>query len=483
MPITINGHAYYRTAEACQMVGITKNTFLRWVREESFPDVEHRDKRGWRLFTEDEIDRLRQEVNPINTALSSRRSSPVSLGPSPRRQLLRSSMHQHDIREYTDPRRKIHTSQEERAIRDSVVFRQLIADLDVSKEQYNQVEQALLESDQKIRNIFSSSPDAITVTDLMGNITECNEETLKLHGFSSKEELIGKSAFTLIAEKDHARAMENLNKVLKQATLKNVEYTFVTKQGKEFPAELSASVIEDSFGRPIAFVAITKDITEHKRAQEELQQSYERLQSFIRGIIQVMASIIEIRDPYTAGHQLRVAKLACAIGKEMGLLSKEQIDGIHAAGLVHDIGKIYVPAELLSKPSLLSNIEVDLIKTHPKIGYDILKQIEFPWPVAQIVLQHHERMNGTGYPLGLSGKNILTEARILAVADVVEAMSSHRPYRPAHSMDEALSEILQNKGILYDPKVVDACWRLFTEKGVRFEAEREFRLQQELKQF
>jgi len=306
---------------------------------------------------------------------------------------------------------------------------------------------------------------------------------LKLHGFSSKEELIGKSAFTLIAEKDHARAMENLNKVLKQATLKNVEYTFVTKQGKEFPAELSASVIEDSFGRPIAFVAITKDITEHKRAQEELQQSYERLQSFIRGIIQVMASIIEIRDPYTAGHQLRVAKLACAIGKEMGLLSKEQIDGIHAAGLVHDIGKIYVPAELLSKPSLLSNIEVDLIKTHPKIGYDILKQIEFPWPVAQIVLQHHERMNGTGYPLGLSGKNILTEARILAVADVVEAMSSHRPYRPAHSMDEALSEILQNKGILYDPKVVDACWRLFTEKGVRFEAEREFRLQQELKQF
>jgi len=162
-----------------------------------------------------------------------------------------------------------------------------------------------------------------------------------------------------------------------------------------------------------------------------------------------------------------VAKLACAIGKELGL-SEDQIEGIRVAGILHDIGKIYVPAEILSKPGRLKKTEFNLIQDHAEVGYDILKTVEFPWPVAQIVLQHHERMDGSGYPRGLSGKDFLLEAAIMGVADVVEAMASHRPYRPAFSIDKALLEILQKKGILYYPEVVDSCLRLFNEKEFSF---------------
>ncbi|MBW2650712.1 MAG: response regulator [Deltaproteobacteria bacterium] len=206
---------------------------------------------------------------------------------------------------------------------------------------------------------------------------------------------------------------------------------------------------------------------DRRQAKQELEQSYEKLQVTLEGTINALAAATEWRDPYTAGHQQRVAELARAIAEEMNL-SEEQIREIHMSALIHDIGKINVPAEILSKPGQLSEFEFKIIQTHPQIGYDILKEIEFPWPIARIVLQHHERMNGSGYPQGLSGKDILLEARILAVADVVEAMSSHRPYRPALGIDRALEEISQNKGILYDPEVADACLSLFTEKDFKF---------------
>ena len=175
-----------------------------------------------------------------------------------------------------------------------------------------------------------------------------------------------------------------------------------------------------------------------------------------------------MRDPYTAGHQRRVTQLAHAIANEMGL-PEERIEGIRMAGLIHDLGKINVPAEILSKPGTLTELEYGLIQMHPQIGHDVLKTIDFPWPVAQTVLQHHERMNGSGYPQGLSGEDVLLEARILGVADVVEAMASHRPYRPPRGIDKALQEISQNRGILYDPEVVDICLKLFIEKGFTFE--------------
>lgn len=205
-----------------------------------------------------------------------------------------------------------------------------------------------------------------------------------------------------------------------------------------------------------------------KQAEEELKQSSQRLRRIMEGTIYAMALAIEIRDPYVTGHQRKVANLACAIAKEMSL-SKEEIEGIRLAGVIHDVGRAYVPTDILSKPARLTEAEFSIVKNHPKLGYDIFKMEQFPWPIAQMVLQHHERIDGSGYPQGLSGKEILLEARILAVADVVEAMSSHRAHRPAPGINKALKEISKNKGILYDSEVVDACLKLFTEKGFMFE--------------
>ncbi|NLZ44751.1 MAG: HD-GYP domain-containing protein [Clostridia bacterium] len=193
--------------------------------------------------------------------------------------------------------------------------------------------------------------------------------------------------------------------------------------------------------------------TEHLRTMAELRK-------IMDGFIETISVTVEKRDPYTAGHQKRVALLAREIAKEMGL-SREEIEAVRMAGIVHDLGKIYIPAEILNKPGRLHDLEFALIRTHPQMGYDILKAIDFPWPLAEIVRQHHERLNGSGYPSGLQEEDILLAAKILAVADVVEAMASHRPYRPALSIEEALTEIEKNRGVLYDPAVADACLRLF----------------------
>lgn len=211
-----------------------------------------------------------------------------------------------------------------------------------------------------------------------------------------------------------------------------------------------------------------QELAERKRAEEESRRYAERLQELIDDITKAIALTTEMRDPYTSGHQQRVTRLACAIAKEMGL-KKKVIAGIRVAGSLHDIGKMYIPGEILTRTGALTEIEFDLVKTHPEAGYSILKMIEFPWPVAQIVLQHHERMDGSGYPAGLSGDDILLEAKILGVADVVEAMASHRPYRPALGIDKALEEISQKRGSLYDPEVVDACLKLFAEKRFKFQ--------------
>ena len=181
-----------------------------------------------------------------------------------------------------------------------------------------------------------------------------------------------------------------------------------------------------------------------------------------------MAKMSESKDPYTAGHQQRVSQLATAIARKMGL-PEDRIEAIKFASLIHDIGKFIIPGEILSKPSKLSKTEFTLIKEHPKTGYNIIKDVEFPWEIASIILQHHERLDGSGYPMGLKDKEILLEAKILAVADVVEAMNSHRPYRPALGIDKALEEISMNKGKLYDSDAVDACIKLFKEDGFKFE--------------
>jgi putative nucleotidyltransferase with HDIG domain len=209
------------------------------------------------------------------------------------------------------------------------------------------------------------------------------------------------------------------------------------------------------------------EVENRKRMQQELQQSFESLKIAMHSTIQAISMTVEKRDPYTSGHQQRVANLAKAIAEELEL-PESQIESIYMAAAIHDIGKISLPAEILVKPIPLSDIEISLVQTHAQAGYDILKGIEFPWAIADIVLQHHERMNGSGYPVGLSGDDIVFEARIICVADVVETMASHRPYRPSIGMDKALEEIADNRGVLYDPRVVDACLRLFKKKDFSF---------------
>jgi len=209
-------------------------------------------------------------------------------------------------------------------------------------------------------------------------------------------------------------------------------------------------------------------ITERKFAEKKSRESLIKLHKTMDGIINAMVLTIEARDPYTAGHQKKVAYIAEAIAVEMGL-TQDQLDAIRMAGLIHDLGKIYVPSEILSKPGRISEAEFDIIKTHPSVGYDILKTIEFPWPIADIVLQHHERINGSGYPGGITGDRILIEAKIISVADVVEAMATHRPYRAALGINIALEEIKRNRNKLYDSDVADACIKLFEERHFTFE--------------
>ena len=209
------------------------------------------------------------------------------------------------------------------------------------------------------------------------------------------------------------------------------------------------------------------DRTYRSELEQKVEERTAELQEILEGTILALTMTVEYRDPYTSGHQQRVSDLAGAIAKEMGF-PKDRIMGIRMAGVIHDIGKIAIPVEILSKPGRLSKTEFDLIKNHSQVGYDILNSIKFPWPLSQIVLQHHERMDGSGYPQGLSGEEILMEARIMGVADVVEAMASHRPYRPALGIDKALEEISKNREALYDPEVVDACLILFKDKGFKF---------------
>ena len=212
-----------------------------------------------------------------------------------------------------------------------------------------------------------------------------------------------------------------------------------------------------------------KNIEEKKdQLEKELQQSDEKLQKLIEGIAYIITEIVETRDPYLRGHHQRVFKLATAIAQEMKL-PQDKIEGVRFASLVHDVGKVNLPTEIVSKPSKLVEVEINLVKNHPRTGYEILKKADFPWSIAEIVFQHQEKIDGSGYPRGLKGAEILIEAKILGVANVVEAMSSYKSYRPALSINESLTEISKYENILFDPEVVDACLRLFKEKGFKFE--------------
>jgi len=335
---------------------------------------------------------------------------------------------------------------------------------------WRQREEALRESEEKFRSMSDSAQDAILMMDHQGNISYWNKAAEKILGYSAQETL-GKELHTFLAPKHYQAAFKEAFSRFKKigqgpAVGKTLELEAERKDGTEIPIELSISATKLK-GEWNA-IGILRDITERKHGEKELLQTSEKLRQALGSIINVVGATVELKDPYTAGHQKRVADLARSIATEMAL-SKDQIEGIRIAGIIHDIGKISVPAEILSRPGRLSENEFCLIKNHAQVGYEILKDIEFQWPIAQIVYQHHEKMDGSGYPQGLKGEDIILEARILAVADAVEAMASHRPYRPALGIDKALEEISQKKGILYDPDVVHVCVKLFSENKFKFE--------------
>ena len=320
----------------------------------------------------------------------------------------------------------------------------------------------------QLENIMNLAPVIIARADLKMNVQYVNKKFEEVTGYSA-DEIVGKYWPSLggIGVK-HTRVM--LKRVVQRLMgwpSRPLQVKIQRKDGKWIYVLGIGDLIREN-GRPVGVNVIAQDVTDRILAEKEARRSATRLQKALEGIIQAIAVTVEMRDPYTAGHQRRVATLAKAIANEIGL-SKDQIIGIELAGLIHDLGKIRVPSEILTYPDTLSEAEFNIIKAHPEAGYDILKNIDFPWPVAQVVLQHHERMNGSGYPKGLSGEEIMFEARIIAVADVVEAIASHRPYRQALGIDRALQEISENKGILYDPLVVDTCLTLFRKKQFKFD--------------
>ena len=335
-------------------------------------------------------------------------------------------------------------------------------------------EEALKASEAQYRWLSEHITDSVWLLDMNLKPTYQSPSMEKLTGFTH-EELMELPLEKRITPESLKLALELFLELMPRIMAdsdynphRTLELEYYCKDGTILWTENKLSGIRDENGKPLSILGEVRDITDRKRAEEELQQTLDSLRKAVGMTIQVMVSAVEARDPYTAGHQLRSADLARAIATEMGL-PQEKIDAIRMAGSIHDIGKLSIPAEILSKPTKLSEIEFSLIKEHARKGFDMLKDVESPWPLAEIVYQHHERMDGSGYPRHLKGDDILIEARILNVADVVEAMASHRPYRPGLGIDAALNEIEKNRGICYDDAVADACLRLFREKGFKLE--------------
>ncbi len=323
-------------------------------------------------------------------------------------------------------------------------------------------EEDLRRAEENYRTIFEGVQDGIFRSTPEGAFLMANPAMARMLGYDSPEELIAK--VTDVARQLYVYPGDRekiLRLIDRQGFVKDFEVRQRRKDGSLIWVSLSFRAVRDDRGKVRYYEGISQDITDRKLSMERIIKSLE-------ATVQAMAVTVETRDPYTAGHQRRVAELACAIAEEMNL-SCEQKTTVRMASVIHDLGKISVPAEILSMPRKLSDIEFSLVKNHAQAGYEILKDIDFPWPIAEIILQHHERLDGSGYPRGLRGDELLVEAKILMVADVVESMISYRPYRPALDLEEGLAEIEKNRGILYDEEVVDACLRLFRDKGLRME--------------
>jgi putative nucleotidyltransferase with HDIG domain/PAS domain S-box-containing protein len=328
------------------------------------------------------------------------------------------------------------------------------------------VESALVAAHRSYQDFFDLAPDAYLVTDAQTIIAESNQAAAALLKVE-RSFLKGKPLADFVAEADRPAFQAILIQVRGGGEKRLGEFRLKLGKGEPFTVSVNVSAQTDHRDHLVRMLWLLRDVREGKAEEERLKLLLSRLKSSFHGIVGAVAEAVEIKDPQTAGHQRRVAQLAVAIAREMDF-SLNRLEGIRVAGLLHDIGKIAIPSEILGKAGKLNHLEGEFIKSHCQVGFDLLRNIDFPWPVLQAILQHHERLDGSGYPAGLTDEDITLEARILGVADVMEAMVCARSYGPAQGIDQALEEIHQNSGILYDPEVVDICLKLFVEKGFFF---------------
>jgi PAS domain S-box-containing protein len=322
-------------------------------------------------------------------------------------------------------------------------------------------ELACHQAEEKYRNIVENAQEGIFQSTREGRFLTANQAMAAILDYESPEDLM-KSVTDLDVQiyTDPEDRRELLLAAEMEGQVAGFETQYLRKDGSPIWVSINKRAVRDEKGRLLFYEGFVEDITSRKISMEQIRRA-------LGATVQAIAVTVEARDPYTAGHQRRVADLARVIAVEMRL-SHDQIEGLRMAGIIHDLGKITVPSEILSKPTRLTELECSLVKTHSEAGFNILKDIEFPWPVARIVLEHHERINGSGYPYGKTGDALLTESKILMVADVVEAMASDRPYRAGLGIGSALDEISRHRGILYDPEVVDTCLWLFREQNYQF---------------
>jgi PAS domain S-box-containing protein/putative nucleotidyltransferase with HDIG domain len=329
-------------------------------------------------------------------------------------------------------------------------------------------EERLISSENKYRKLFETSPVGISIINKAGVITSCNDMMEEYVGIP-KEKIQGKhfTKLGILKPGDIPRYIKVFADILRERITEPFEVSFYNRNGEERITEVYTSLLRED-GKTTGVQLILRDITGEVRSEKELKLSYEQAKKTLEGTINTLSSILDIIDPYTGSHQRNTSKLCLAMAKELGL-DQEKTRMLYTAALIHDIGKIAIPASILSRPSVLTGIEISMIHTHSQLGYDILKKIDFGYPLSEIVLQHHEKLDGSGYPKGLKGNDIMFDARILTVADTVEAMANHRPYRPSIGIEKALEEIRSGRGIFFDERAVDACLAVFKKKKFKFQ--------------
>lgn len=322
------------------------------------------------------------------------------------------------------------------------------------------MESTIKTNEARVSTILNNILDAVVVIEENGYIGYVNDAAVRLF-MESRENLLNRNVGEVIKIGADPRDDSSIAIPMGADYSEYNNYLF-TKTNK-IPIDFTSTPIREASGRINGAVLVIKNITQQVEFENKIKDNLDALSRILYGTIEAMSTVVETRDPYTAGHQQKVADIAVAIAEEMSL-PREIVEGVRLAGQIHDLGKIAIPAEILSKPGKISDDEFSLIKSHPQMGRDIIKNIEFPWPIADIVIQHHEKIDGTGYPNNIKGDDILLESKIISVADVVEAMASHRPYRASLGLDVALSEIERNKNASFDPDIVDACQRVFAQE-------------------